>query len=348
MPETPRSKKAEARAAVRAGLRACSFAELDRPDSPWNRAAEQTAQGDPFCCRTEWGLSFHEAFHPDRPLHLREGGGSVVLFAEHTYAGVGPVLEPIESLWFFGCPLLGTHAVELLEAFLDEPETRQAARSVLLSGLLPNSPLLRSIASRFRSRCEIVRCKPVTLVSASLDGGLDGFLARRSGLFRRRLRHAAQRAAANGVTFARNVPGDAAEAEACYARMLAVEQASWKGIGHCGMADSPSREFYAAMLRRLAVAGTGRVMFARCGEQDIGFVFGGLAGAVYRGQQFSFAEAWRSFSIGNLLQLEQLRWLGEEGAVRYDMGPLMDYKRHWTETQIRIEARLLRPRSSPG
>ena len=49
--------------------------------------------------------------------------------------------------------------------------------------------------------------------------------------------------------------------------------------------------------------------------------------------------------LGNLLQLEQIRWLCEEGADRYDMGPQMDYKRHWTEITTRIEARLLRPKS---
>ena len=89
-------------------------------------------------------------------------------------------------------------------------------------------------------------------------------------------------------------------------------------------------------------------MFAKHDAIDIGFIFGGLCGAkaagnVYRGQQFSFADNWRKASLGNVLQLEQLRWLCEEQVARYDMGPLMDYKHHWTETEARIDAISMRP-----
>ena len=41
---------------------------------------------------------------------------------------------------------------------------------------------------------------------------------------------------------------------------------------------------------------------------------------------------------------EQIAWLAEENVVTYDMGPLMDYKQHWTETRIGMEVLLLRPR----
>jgi len=38
------------------------------------------------------------------------------------------------------------------------------------------------------------------------------------------------------------------------------------------------------------------------------------------------------------MQFEQLKWLCEEKAVRYDMGPIvgqaMEYKAHWTEKRI--------------
>ena len=41
--------------------------------------------------------------------------------------------------------------------------------------------------------------------------------------------------------------------------------------------------------------------------------------------------------------VEQIRWLGEEGATRYDMGPWMEYKPHWTEQTVTLERRLLVP-----
>jgi len=95
------------------------------------------------------------------------------------------------------------------------------------------------------------------------------------------------------------------------------------------------------MLRRLAESGIGRVMFARHEERDIGYIFGSIAGDVYRGQQFSYADDWKSFSIGNLLQAELIKWLCEQNIRRYDMGPMMDYKKHWTENNYPITAAIL-------
>lgn len=325
--------------------RPCSFAELDHPDSVLNRAAARSVLADPFCGRSEWQLSFHEAFAPRRPLVVREAGGSVVAFAAIRHPRIGALLEPIESYWCFGAPLLGEDAVELLDALLDEAPLREAPPSVVLSGLVPGSPLPRRVAGRFRSRYEIVRLRPSLLCSASLEGGPDAFLARRSSRLRKGLRQAERRAAERGVRFEREVPRSVAEADAVYARMLRVERVSWKGIGHCGMAEPPALQFYRQMLRRLSRSAAARVMFARSDDHDVGFIFGALAGAHYRGQQFSFAEDWRPWSIGNLLQLEQIRWLCEEGVARYDMGPLMEYKVHWTELRQRIDARLLRPRT---
>lgn len=133
-----------------------------------------------------------------------------------------------------------------------------------------------------------------------------------------------------------------------YSRMLDVEQRSWKGIGKCGMLESPSKEFYQDMMRRLALAGNARVMFAMHEGIDIGFIFGGMAKHVYRGQQFSYDASWKDFSIGNLLQAEQILWLCEEGAVRYDMGmsgdPRMAYKIHWAEQKLMLRTFVLEPK----
>ena len=75
-------------------MRSCSFRELDQPDSAYNRAAAATRQGDPFCCRTEWQFSYHEVRHPRLPLHLWQGGDSVIAFAEHPHFAPGPQLQP--------------------------------------------------------------------------------------------------------------------------------------------------------------------------------------------------------------------------------------------------------------
>ena len=50
----------------------------------------------------------------------------------------------------------------------------------------------------------------------------------------------------------------------------------------------------------------------------------------------------------SLLQVEQIRWLCEEGAVRYDMGTAsgepMAYKLHWTEAHPTSQTWFLQPR----
>lgn len=323
-----------------------SAAELDHPASFWNRAAAHSDQGDPFCCRTEWQLSLQETYFPRRRLVFRRNATSLLALAERRYPDLGPILEPLDSLWMFGSPLLGPDALELLGALLAERRRSAEPATALVSGLMPGSALREALLERFLPDFEIFRVKTIQVCSASLEGGLDGFLARRSRPFRKRLRQAARHADANGLRFERFVPRTAAESDAAFARMLAVELTSWKGLAGRGIEEPTSSAFYAAMARRLAVSGSGRVIFARVAERDVGFIFGGLAGAVYRGQQFSYAEDHATWSIGNLLQQEQIRWLAEDGVVQYDLGPWMAYKEHWTERSIAMEALLLRPRSA--
>ncbi|MGC6487925.1 MAG: GNAT family N-acetyltransferase [Planctomycetota bacterium] len=311
----------------------------DHADSTWNRAVRADEHGDPFCCRTEWQLSFQEAIAPDRALELRVEGDSAVLFARRARRGV-PMLEPIDNSWMFGSTLLGPQAVPMLAELI----ARRPGCVVVLSGLLTGGGRVRELLRAFGAGHELLLVKSETACIASLDGGLDGYLSRRSAKLRRGLRSASRRAADRGVSFERHAPTTEAACDAVYARVLAVERRSWKGIGRCGMAESPSREFYHVMLRRLCAARGGRVMFATHDGEDIGFILGCVGSGVYRGQQFSFVDTWRPDSIGNLLQLEQLRWLCDEGVARYDMGPLMDYKRSWTETHQRFDAVAMRPR----
>jgi len=111
------------------------------------------------------------------------------------------------------------------------------------------------------------------------------------------------------------------------------------------MAEPPAKEFYAVLLRRLSGLCGSRVIMASHEGKDIGFIFGGMAGTIYRGQQFSYDAQWKKYSLGNVLQQEKIRWLCEEGTTRYDMGPIvgprMEYKHHWAEMQIASQAWLL-------
>lgn len=311
----------------------------DKPESSWNKAALSTTQADPFCCGTEWQLSFHEAYSPNRHLYIRESSNSLVAFAQTSNRSQQKMFTPVEAHWLFGCPLLGPEAVDIMEEMSDIFSRPR----FLISGLINEGVLYNRITERFKSQFNFRRTTRKTLCAASLSGGLDGFLSRRSSNHRRNLKKEMKRAIQKGVYFERFVPSDEKEVDEIYLRMLSVERESWKGIGQCGMAEQPARSYYYIMLKRLAVSRSARIMMARHDDRDIGFIFGGLSSDIYRGQQFSFADDWEKASIGNLLQLEQVRWLCEEGVKRYDMGPMMGYKHHWTELRFKIEAWLLDP-----
>ncbi len=321
---------------------------LDQADSLMNRIAGNTVQADPFCCRTEWQFSFHEAFNPDRELYFRNSDDSMIAFASYQHQNIGPILEPIESNWCFGSPLLGPDSVDLLASLLQEEHFCRFQPFILLSGLMLGSSLFMNVLKTFKKQYEIIQLDPSVTRCASLSGNVDGYLSRRSAKFRRNLRQSAVQLADKNVFFERCRPISIEQADEAYARMLAVEEVSWKGIEQCGMTVQPSRDFYWLMLRRLSLSGNGRVIFAKKESRDIGFIFGGITGQYYRGQQFSYAEDWSSYSIGSLLQLEKIRWLCEESMTRYDLGQAMDYKVRWAELELQTENLLLRPRRRVG
>jgi CelD/BcsL family acetyltransferase involved in cellulose biosynthesis len=328
--------------AAGAPLTPSTAAAQDRPDSPWNRAAMAVEHGDPLCCRTEWQLSALETMHAAHPTAIHVGGNAVLAFAWLPSAEFGRILGPCEASWCYGCPLLGHGAVDLLVSWLDALARRGRRPAVAVTGLAPGSPTLRAVEALpdhdcFEAGEEREQC------SASLAGGLDGYLSRRTPHFRRHVRQQQRRARELGVALERVAPADAAAAAAAYARMLAVEARSWKGRDGCGMDCEPARAFYGRMLARLAAGGNARAVFAVRDGVDLGYLFGGCVDGVFRGQQFSYDQAWAHASLGNVMQLEQLAWLAEAGARRYDLGPMMPYKARWAEQRVLLQMRLLVP-----
>ena len=313
----------------------------------WRQAALSTDQADPFCCTPEWQLSFHQAFCPEQPLLLSCANQSILAFAEHSSAEETTILAPIEAHWLFGSPLLGPYAVELLAEQLAglEKHYKTTFPKIVISGIRPGSNLPQQLFKVLGNYFDFYLHSSGVQGAASLHHGLDGFLSRRSANHRRKLKKQTRKAKERDIYFERICPTSADQASQIYARMIAVELKSWKGIGKCGMAEPPAREFYHVLLQQLAKKGSGHVIFARHEEMDIGFIFGGLAGQIYRGQQFSYDQAWQEYSIGNLLQVEEVKWLCQQGARRYDLGPVsgpkMAYKKHWAELNFTMENWLL-------
>jgi hypothetical protein len=317
---------------------------LEEPDSLLNQLAQANDLADPMCSRSEWLLSYHAVFAPQRTLLLRASEGSLLALARVVHPLIGPLFEPLESHWFFPNPLLGPDAVHLLEAVLGEPEYERSRPSLAISGLQWGSLQFHQLTRLLKRRYEVGFLEPTLFRSASLEAGTDGFLSRRSAKFRGNLRKAIQKGQAAGIEFVRCPTNLSAEdAAAAYARMLAVEESSWKGREHCGISQEPFRTFYGEVFRRMCQNGRARAIFATRDGLDVGFVMGGVDGIHYRGQQFSYVADLASLSIGNLLQWKQIEWLCEEGIARYDMGSVLDYKLHWTELELKSHTLVWRP-----
>ena len=320
-------------------------AEFEAARRDYDRAVSADPAIDHFCSRSAWILSFHDAFRAGETLHVaREGDAFVALAAVHE-PRVGVVLQPLEAMWCFASPLVGDGSCDLLRQMLAESALTGERVTLLLSGIPATrqrlEPLIRMLGVGFALRPldETVRFQ------ASLAGGVEGWLARRGSRFRRNLRSARRRTRTAGVVFEMASPTDSAATVAIYERVLAIERHSWKSRTGSGVERGPMREFYARMLPRLAESGALRVLVATRDGVDLGYLYGGTDGELFRGLQFSFREEARALGLGNALQAEMLEQLCAEGIGIYDLGSQSEYKRHWAEAGLTTAGLLARPRS---
>lgn len=324
-----------------------SLNELQTPEimNHWKRLAIGTGQADPCCCAPAWNLAYHAIFHPDARVKAMISANGLIIFYEHQLRDGSTVLFPLEDSWMFAHPLLGVDSHLLLFELLRSYGF--PLPGIAVSGIQEDSLHAKVLFRRFSPLYDFFKHDVLAQCSASLQGGVDGWLSRRSGNFRAKLKKARRKG--SHFSFERHQPQSATEANSLYQRMLAVEEKSWKGIDHCGMAEPPSREFYGALIAELSKSGNARVIIAKDEDKDIGFIFGSCLGPCYRGQQFSFDQDYADYSPGNLMQFEKIVWLCEDGIKHYDMGPItgprMAYKEHWTEEKHKMCTWFLKPRN---
>nr|MBA3539105.1 GNAT family N-acetyltransferase [Deltaproteobacteria bacterium] len=132
-----------------------------------------------------------------------------------------------------------------------------------------------------------------------------------------------------------------AEAGELYDRIQTVETHSWKSRDGVGISTGPMRAFYSLMLPRLCTSRQQRVIFARLGDRDVGYIFGAVFEGEYRGLQFSYDDDLSHLGIGGLLQYHQVLELCADGIGRYDLGTEMAYKRRWAEELMETEMLVL-------
>jgi hypothetical protein len=297
----------------------------------WDALAARSAAPDPSCCGPVWqATALACSRRAGAPVFLRQSGDSQIAFALSASPS-GLHFGPLEAHWGFGCPMLGPGASDLLFDMIGQ--LRGAALPVPVTidvpGLQPGGLHERQLAVAFPDR-HLLEQDPHA--AASLGGGIEGWMSRRSANFRRNLQRARRAADGHGLGFERHAPLTAQQARALYRRMLDIEVRSWKGPGREGLLALP--EFYGMLLEAYARRGAARVIIARAGREDVGFCFGGLSRGIYRGQQTSYVQAWRDVSLGLLMHRETASWLCEDGARLQHFGPAqpgMDYKARFCE-----------------
>ncbi len=298
-------------------------------------AVEATEGIDRFCSSLDWILPAHEAFIPDHPLYLRESDNGFVTLARGFNPRIGRYLQPLEASWCLASPIVGTNPQELVAEFATEFRTTEEDWDLLyLSGIPQDSVIFRSLVRQFHASHRIGLGHKTKRYVASLEGGLDGFLERRSSKFRANLRRSQRLADDEGVTYQWFASVDEKESLELYERVLLIEERSWKGQNGTGILDGGMNDFYRIMIPRLARRGALRLLIASIGETDVAYVFGGLMGDSYRGLQLSFDDDYRKMSLGNLMQLGMIERLCEENVMSYDLGSELEYKARWAEQQL--------------
>lgn len=304
----------------------------------FDREVAQTPAIDRFCSSSAWILAAAGALMPPRAAFTFRGKSGYFAAMRGVHPAGFPYIEPVELAWGLASPLVGAQPDELVAEVVPLLAGRRDWQLAILAGMTVSGPQRRALDATLPARWERRRGQPTVRHVASLEGGLDAFLARRSRDLRKSLRKSLRAAAADGVSFESSTSSDA---RSLYDRIQAVEARSWKSQEGVGIHAGPMRAFYGAMLPRLVALGQVRALFARVGEHDVGYILGAVWAGEYRGLQFSYDDAHGKLGLGGLLQYHQIVELCAEGVLRYDLGTEMDYKRRWAEEIMETEMLVL-------
>jgi hypothetical protein len=312
-------------------VRRIGIGELEARADEIDQLALAAPEIDQFCSSPDWILPAAAALMPPGQPWLFRGPAGLVATMLRLHGEVR-VLEPLEAMWGLASPLVGRDAIPLALEAAALWRTHEAAwDALILTGVLVGSALQAALVDELGGRYRLALGPVTRRHVASLEGGVDGFLSRRSRATRKGLRQAERRAAAAGIRFETGADGP----DQLFDRVLSVERRSWKGRDQVGLDTDGMREFYRLMTGRLAASGRLRSLFARQGEEDVAYVLGACFGDTYRGLQFAFDDRHRAVGLGNLIQLHQVRALAGEPAMRrYDLGTGGDYKVAWAEDEV--------------
>jgi CelD/BcsL family acetyltransferase involved in cellulose biosynthesis len=300
----------------------------------WDGLVESSRGIDRWCSQTPWQYGVHHAFGTETQdlgggMALHNGAGAAMFGRLLTSEGAH-ALVPFDQVWGFASPIVtepngeSDFVPELADALCAE----QTWKICVLTGFSEGSPLEQAIIEGFGRHVALYRGEERVRCVASLEGGVDHYLARRSREHRRNLRQATRRAEGAGLSF---TVVDTDEPVDVIRRLHAIEARSWKGMDGSGIESPEMAALYESLIVELRGRGALRCVIAQHDGRDAGFILGGTLGDTYRGLQLSYVEEARALSVGNLLQWHEVQRMCTDGLSTYDLGMDIEYKRNWAE-----------------
>jgi hypothetical protein len=312
--------------------------QLELVSRAWDDAVDRTPYADEFCASSIWSFAAAASFPEHEPPVVVGDGRSFAGMRGATGQDGSRLLLGLDPIWGFATPVVGhpVQSARLLAARL-RLEDHDIA---IVTGQRHGGMGLQCLVQVLGDDHRLLQGPTETRLQAELSGGLEPWLARRSSRFRQRLRQMRVRAEDAGITVidcSSLPPDDALD------RILDVEVRSWKGEEGTGLASEALAGFYRRMAWRLWAGDQMRLLFARQGEGDVGYILGGVRGRTYRGLQLSYDAKAAEHGIGHLLQIHQLEALAGTGIDVYDLGMDMAYKRRWADRVDETFAVLVTP-----
>lgn len=322
-------------------MRRISYAEFLARENEVATAAAASPGVSAFCSGPVWLQAAREVFGesiPEDQLLIVEEDRTWVILADRSNDGV---YLPLEFYWLFANPLLGDPAkawqllTRVAQTFLRPGEL------ICLGGVRRDGDLHQIVSSHTLSEkapLGLIQEFPATdSLTINLIDGVDAWLTRRSRKFQKSLRQA-HRPDDIEIEDAR-----CHDPDALFERVLSIQRdtAKWAG-GDDIFQIEPYPRFYKAIMEKLSLRRELRILFARRQDQDLGYIFGGILGTVYRGLQMSYRSSAQPWAIGNLLQVENLKRCAEENIQTYDFGMPAEYKLRWTDRTEKYSALLVR------
>ncbi len=291
--------------------------------------------GIPDCCSgSAWALAAHDTLrspeHRLIPPLIAHEDGHWLLFAQRPgHQGIY-YFEPFEGHWLFTCPLVGPDPEQSLN-LLHKAVRRLSSQypcCFLIGGVPAEDRLQALIESQADGYRVVQKASGIPSMWIHLSGGMDAYLSRRTAAFRKSIRQAMRRSADAEL----QISSDNSDPGQVLDRLLRIEQRCWKYQHNQSIfQELQFVEFYSHLIHSSHKTGDLRFLVATIENQDVGYILGGCFGDTYRGWQMSFDEEYKHLSVGNILQIENMRRCAEEGVSIYDLGMFADYKVRWTD-----------------